>query len=579
MPGKRRGRLTRKTRAQVDIVSDEEQHGAMGEEEKEEEKEEVKEKEEENPTISDLMAILQTHMGQQNAREAKQKQRFDALEHKFQVMQLEFDAKRTLFVQNEEMEPTSSAAQAHVEPAHLAAPQTLPGVVDSLPYSVVLGRDLPVLFDLLEREQSQNCCAALTRAQARKLEETDEILRALPFYNEELELGLGKARKSRKKRRQEKFQHIIEMQKSDPSLVPFFQDVGESKSEATKETPRYLLENGILYRQQGAALQLVAPQARPGKDVMLIREVAEEDEVEEQYLPAAGQPGRTDIVEHDICLKNGATVKRLSYRIPERLLSSLKKEIDLMLSLGIIEVSKSEWCNPVVLVPKKDGSMRFCIDFSETARTRERTSGGRERGDSNGTHGINSIYGQPPGPTMSSEVQRADDSPSTSGGSSDIEQREPAPPEQDRDAKRIQKELAEITLDPPPNCSAGPKGDNIYEWRSTILGPPGSVYEGGVFFLDIAFTPDYPFKPPKVRTVHLELIGLSYECALSRSKVTFRTRIYHCNINSQGVICLDILKDNWSPASPSPRCCCPSARCSPTVTQRTLWWAASPHSI
>ncbi|XP_030604782.1 ubiquitin-conjugating enzyme E2 E1-like [Archocentrus centrarchus] len=94
-------------------------------------------------------------------------------------------------------------------------------------------------------------------------------------------------------------------------------------------------------------------------------------------------------------------------------------------------------------------------------------------------------------------------------------------------AKRIQKELADITLDPPPNCSAGPKGDNIYEWRSTILGPPGSVYEGGVFFLDIAFTNDYPFKPPKV---------------------TFRTRIYHCNINSQGVICLDILKDNWSPA-------------------------------
>uniref|UniRef100_A0A8C3J442 E2 ubiquitin-conjugating enzyme n=1 Tax=Calidris pygmaea TaxID=425635 RepID=A0A8C3J442_9CHAR len=91
----------------------------------------------------------------------------------------------------------------------------------------------------------------------------------------------------------------------------------------------------------------------------------------------------------------------------------------------------------------------------------------------------------------------------------------------------IQKELADITLDPPPNCSAGPKGDNIYEWRSTILGPPGSVYEGGVFFLDITFTPEYPFKPPKV---------------------TFRTRIYHCNINSQGVICLDILKDNWSPA-------------------------------
>ncbi|XP_065522134.1 ubiquitin-conjugating enzyme E2 E2 isoform X1 [Lathamus discolor] len=166
---------------------------------------------------------------------------------------------------------------------------------------------------------------------------------------------------------------------------------------------------------------------------------------------------------------------------------------------------------------------------------------------------------------MSTEGQRVDDSPSTSGGSSDGDQREGVQQEQEREqvqpkkkegkissktaaklstsAKRIQKELAEITLDPPPNCrsslaqgsvsfkttesNAGPKGDNIYEWRSTILGPPGSVYEGGVFFLDITFSPDYPFKPPKV---------------------TFRTRIYHCNINSQGVICLDILKDNWSPA-------------------------------
>ncbi|PQE26504.1 ubiquitin-conjugating enzyme protein [Rutstroemia sp. NJR-2017a BBW] len=66
-----------------------------------------------------------------------------------------------------------------------------------------------------------------------------------------------------------------------------------------------------------------------------------------------------------------------------------------------------------------------------------------------------------------------------------------------------------------------------FQWQATIMGPSDSPYAGGVFFLKIHFPTDYPFKPPKVN---------------------FTTRIYHPNINSNGSICLDILRDQWSPA-------------------------------
>lgn len=45
----------------------------------------------------------------------------------------------------------------------------------------------------------------------------------------------------------------------------------------------------------------------------------------------------------------------------------------------------------------------------------------------------------------------------------------------------IQRELKLLTENPPTNCSAGPKGDNLYEWVATVVGPVGTPYESGKF--------------------------------------------------------------------------------------------------
>mmetsp|Transcript_19263 Transcript_19263/g.58062 ORF Transcript_19263/g.58062 Transcript_19263/m.58062 type:complete len:180 (+) Transcript_19263:529-1068(+) len=69
---------------------------------------------------------------------------------------------------------------------------------------------------------------------------------------------------------------------------------------------------------------------------------------------------------------------------------------------------------------------------------------------------------------------------------------------------------------------------NILHWSGKIKGPVGTPYEGGIFKVDIQLPTEYPFVPPKMK---------------------FITRVWHPNISSEsGAICLDILKNEWSPA-------------------------------
>mmetsp|Transcript_56951 Transcript_56951/g.65245 ORF Transcript_56951/g.65245 Transcript_56951/m.65245 type:complete len:194 (-) Transcript_56951:120-701(-) len=70
--------------------------------------------------------------------------------------------------------------------------------------------------------------------------------------------------------------------------------------------------------------------------------------------------------------------------------------------------------------------------------------------------------------------------------------------------------------------------EDINHWKGIITGPKDTPYEGGYFQVDIQLPVDYPYKPPKMK---------------------FDTKIWHPNISSQtGAICLDILKNEWSPA-------------------------------
>ncbi|DBA86078.1 TPA: Ubiquitin-conjugating enzyme E2 36 [Trebouxia sp. C0004] len=93
--------------------------------------------------------------------------------------------------------------------------------------------------------------------------------------------------------------------------------------------------------------------------------------------------------------------------------------------------------------------------------------------------------------------------------------------------RRIIKETQRLISEPAPGISASPSEENMRYFNVMILGPQQSCYEGGAFKLELFLPEDYPMAAPKVR---------------------FLTKIYHPNIDKLGRICLDILKDKWSPA-------------------------------
>ncbi|EGW30546.1 uncharacterized protein SPAPADRAFT_63387 [Spathaspora passalidarum NRRL Y-27907] len=94
--------------------------------------------------------------------------------------------------------------------------------------------------------------------------------------------------------------------------------------------------------------------------------------------------------------------------------------------------------------------------------------------------------------------------------------------------KRIAKELEECRQDSQSGVILKLNNENdLTHLTGYFKGPPGTPYQGGVFQVNIDIPNEYPFKPPQMK---------------------FTTKIYHPNISSvTGAICLDILKDAWTP--------------------------------
>ncbi|XP_054841809.1 uncharacterized protein LOC129333892 [Eublepharis macularius] len=107
--------------------------------------------------------------------------------------------------------------------------------------------------------------------------------------------------------------------------------------------------------------------ASPGMDAALSPQQQEQLRALLDEVPGcfSTRPGRTNLAEHAIPTAPGQVARSTWRPLPRKQWDAVAREVDEMLRLGVIRPSTSEWRSPIVLVPKPDGSVRFCVDYRE----------------------------------------------------------------------------------------------------------------------------------------------------------------------------------------------------------------------
>ena len=73
--------------------------------------------------------------------------------------------------------------------------------------------------------------------------------------------------------------------------------------------------------------------------------------------------GETDVIQHRVKLTDDTPIRCKSYPLPYIMREELRNEVDSMLEMGVVRPSTSPYASPIVMVKKKDGSNRVCVDF------------------------------------------------------------------------------------------------------------------------------------------------------------------------------------------------------------------------